>query len=106
MSNETCKVKKNNADFFVSATEKTIKLKTGTSISWTNGYMNQGLIVVKTKVGKKWIQGEQFLAVVRDCGGKTCLEFPIGNVIFETAGWISYPRFSPDGKKSLLSNIR
>ena len=78
----------------------------GTQLPWTIFDMQQGLIVVKAKVGKKWIQGEQFLAVVRDCGGKTCLEFPIGNVIFETAGWISYPRFSPDGKKSLLSNIR
>jgi len=42
---------------------------------------------------------EQFLAIVRDRGKKNCLEFPIGNVIFETAGWISHPRFSPDGKK-------
>lgn len=42
---------------------------------------------------------EQFLAIVRDGEGKTCLEFPIGNIVFETAGWISHPRFSPDGKK-------
>jgi Tol biopolymer transport system component len=45
------------------------------------------------------LPAEQFLAIVRDRGEKTCLEFPIGNVIFETAGWISHPRFSPDGKR-------
>ena len=41
----------------------------------------------------------RFLAVVRDKNGKNCLEYPIGNVIYETEGWISHPRFSPDGKK-------
>ena len=42
---------------------------------------------------------ENYLAVVRDYEGKNCLEYPIGNVIYETGGWISHPRFSPDGKK-------
>ncbi len=42
---------------------------------------------------------EQFLAVVCERNAKNCLEHPIGNVIFETGGWISHPRFSPDGKK-------
>lgn len=58
---ETCKVKKNNAGFFVAATEKRIKLKKGTLISWTIPDMHQGLIVVKAKVRKKWIQGEILL---------------------------------------------
>lgn len=39
------------------------------------------------------------LAVVRDDDGVNRLEFPPGNVICETEGWISHPRFSPDGKK-------
>jgi Tol biopolymer transport system component len=26
------------------------------------------------------------------------LEFPVGKVLYETAGWIGHPRFSPDGK--------
>jgi hypothetical protein len=56
-----CTVKKNNADFFVSATEKTIKLRAGTRLSWTIPDMNQGLIVVKAKVGTKWIKGEILL---------------------------------------------
>ena len=39
------------------------------------------------------------LAVVRDSKGKNCLEYPVGNIIFETGGWISHPRFSPDGSQ-------
>lgn len=54
----TCKVKKNNANFFVTATEKDMKLKKGTVLSWTIFDLHQGLIVVKAKVGKKWIKGE------------------------------------------------
>ena len=54
----TCKVKKNNANFFVTATEKDMKLKKGTVLSWTIPNLHQGIIVVKAKVGKKWIQGE------------------------------------------------
>ncbi len=53
-----CKVKKNNADFFIEATEKTVKLKKGTVLKWTIFDLNQGLIVVETKIGKKWTRGE------------------------------------------------
>jgi DNA-binding winged helix-turn-helix (wHTH) protein len=37
------------------------------------------------------------LAVVRRIGDKSRLEYPIGNVLYENAGWISSPRFSPTG---------
>jgi serine/threonine protein kinase len=37
------------------------------------------------------------LAVVRTVGGRCRLEFPIGNVLYDTVGWISHPRFSPAG---------
>jgi len=36
------------------------------------------------------------LAIVR-CGQVETLEFPIGNVLFKTSGWISGPRISPAG---------
>lgn len=45
------------------------------------------------------VSDEQYLAVVRDRYGKNCLEFPVGNVIYETTGWLGHPRFSLDGKK-------
>ena len=37
------------------------------------------------------------LAVVRTIGGRCRLEFPIGNVLYDTVGWISHPRFNPAG---------
>ncbi len=39
------------------------------------------------------------LAVVRRVGGKIRLEYPLGKVLYETAGWISHPRVSPDGSQ-------
>jgi len=38
------------------------------------------------------------LAIVRRVGGKDRLEYPMGRVLYETAGWVSHPRISPDGK--------
>ncbi|MBZ5642131.1 MAG: winged helix-turn-helix domain-containing protein [Acidobacteriia bacterium] len=37
------------------------------------------------------------LAVVRQVGDRTRLEFPIGRVLYESPGWIEAPRFSPSG---------
>jgi len=45
----------------------------------------------------EWAPGSSDLAVVHRVEGKDRLEFPIGKVLFETAGWIQGPRFSPDG---------
>ncbi len=50
-----------------------------------------------------WAPGGTDLAVVQRVGGKERLEFPIGKVLYETAGWIQGPRFSPDG--SLIAFI-
>src|SRR5215470_15447716 len=41
--------------------------------------------------------GSNFL-VVRDLEGQNRLEYPSGKVLYKTAGWISHPRISPDGK--------
>jgi Tol biopolymer transport system component len=41
--------------------------------------------------------GNNFL-VVRDLEGQNRLEYPSGKVLCQTAGWISHPRISPDGK--------
>ncbi|MDQ2979818.1 MAG: hypothetical protein M3R62_11410, partial [Acidobacteriota bacterium] len=37
------------------------------------------------------------LAVVRQVGTQMSLEFPVGNRLYETFGWISHPRVSPAG---------
>ena len=39
------------------------------------------------------------IAVVRSVHGRTRLEFPIGTLLYETAGWLSSPRISPDGTR-------
>ena len=42
--------------------------------------------------------GKEF-AVVREIGTRQRVEFPIGRTVFETTGWVSHPRISPDGKR-------
>jgi Tol biopolymer transport system component len=44
-----------------------------------------------------WSPSGSDLAVVRDLGGKSRLEFPAGHVLYQTVGWLSHPRISPDG---------
>lgn len=41
--------------------------------------------------------GREF-AVVRTVNGKQQLEYPIGNVLYSTDGYLSHPRISPDGE--------
>ncbi len=45
-----------------------------------------------------WAPDGSAMATVRDAGGKAKLEYPPGKVLYETAGHLSWPRFSPDGK--------
>jgi sugar lactone lactonase YvrE len=42
-------------------------------------------------------EGRQ-IAVLREVRGMSRLEYPIGRVLYQTAGWISHARVSPDGK--------
>jgi dipeptidyl aminopeptidase/acylaminoacyl peptidase len=44
-----------------------------------------------------WAPDGKTLAVVRDAGSKRRLEFPLGHVVYQTAGWIGHPRISPKG---------
>jgi len=44
-----------------------------------------------------WAPDGKGLAIVRQVAGRSRLEFPIGTVLYETAGWIGNPRFSPKG---------
>jgi hypothetical protein len=46
-----------------------------------------------------WNPDGTSLAVIHEVGGKSRLEFPIGKVLYETAGWISHLRFSPKGDR-------
>jgi len=44
-----------------------------------------------------WAPNGEELAVVRTVNGRTRLEYPIGKMLYETVGWISHPRISPQG---------
>jgi serine/threonine protein kinase/Tol biopolymer transport system component len=46
-----------------------------------------------------WSADGSALAIVRVQGGFSQLEFPIGKVIYKTAGWIGDPRISPKGDR-------
>ncbi|HEX7155490.1 MAG TPA: protein kinase [Thermoanaerobaculia bacterium] len=45
-----------------------------------------------------WTPDGSALAIVRTVDGHCRLEYPIGKVLYDTVGWISHMRFSPDGK--------
>jgi len=45
-----------------------------------------------------WSPDGTNFAVVRQLGGQSRVEYPIGKVLYQTGGWISHPRVSPDGR--------
>jgi eukaryotic-like serine/threonine-protein kinase len=51
-----------------------------------------------------WSADGKSLAIVREVNGRTRLEFPANTVLFETSGWISDPRVSPDGTRIAFVN--
>jgi Tol biopolymer transport system component len=54
--------------------------------------------VLENVMDAAWSTDGRDLAVVRDTGPSRRLEYPIGKVLYESAGWINSPRFSRDGK--------
>ena len=54
--------------------------------------------VLEGVMSADWGPGGKELVVVRDVEGKMRLEFPVGHVLHETAGWISHARLSRDGR--------
>jgi eukaryotic-like serine/threonine-protein kinase len=49
--------------------------------------------------GADWTPDGSALAVVHIAHSKRRIEYPIGKVLYETAGWISHLRFSPKGDR-------
>jgi len=45
-----------------------------------------------------WSPDGANFAVIREFGGVSRLEYPIGKVLYQTGGWLSHPRVRPDGK--------
>jgi eukaryotic-like serine/threonine-protein kinase len=46
-----------------------------------------------------WAADGKTLLLVRDAGGKSRIEFPMGKVLYETSGHVSYARLSPGGDR-------
>ena len=46
-----------------------------------------------------WGPDGKSIAVIRDAEGQIRLDYPIGKTLYQTAGWLSNPRVSPDGRK-------
>jgi eukaryotic-like serine/threonine-protein kinase len=46
-----------------------------------------------------WSKDGTNFAVVREFGGLSRLEYPIGKVLYQTGGWLSHPRVSPSGNE-------
>jgi eukaryotic-like serine/threonine-protein kinase len=46
-----------------------------------------------------WAPGGETLAVVHVVNGQSRVEYPIGKVLYQTAGWISDLRFAPNGDR-------
>ncbi len=46
-----------------------------------------------------WAPDGTTLMIVRDAGGKSRIEFPLGKILYETSGHVSYARLSPKGDR-------
>ncbi len=86
------------------------ELAVSTHRHWGEGFENTGMLARASEGGgaprdiadgveyADWAPDGANLAVVRRVGGTERLEYPLGKVLYETAGWVSHARISPDGK--------
>src|SRR5262249_27638419 len=55
--------------------------------------------VVEDAATVDWSRDGKSLAISREVKGRVRLEFPVGKVLYDTSGSISYPRVSPEGDR-------
>jgi Tol biopolymer transport system component len=60
--------------------------------------------LLKDVYAAEWEPKSDRLAVAHLVDGEMRIEFPVGKVLYRTAGWVAYLRFSPDGKKIAFSD--
>ncbi|MFN7925419.1 MAG: LpqB family beta-propeller domain-containing protein [Bryobacteraceae bacterium] len=63
--------------------------------------MNGGAPVMleRSVMSADWAADGKSMALVRLAAGESRLEYPVGKVLFQTAGWLSNIRLSPDGSR-------
>ena len=55
--------------------------------------------ILEDVLAAAWAPDGQSLAVAREVQGSVRLEYPIGNVLFKSEGWIKRLRIHPDGDR-------
>jgi len=95
----------------VLAISRTGELAISENRHFTRGWENSGTLarvplsggapreVLENVQEAAWASDGQELLVVREAGGKSRIELPIGKVLYETSGWISLARLSPKGDR-------
>ena len=54
--------------------------------------------------GADWKPDGTDLAIIREVEGRSRLELPPGNVLYESSGWLSHPRVSPAGHIAFIEH--
>ncbi|HKC26229.1 MAG TPA: protein kinase [Thermoanaerobaculia bacterium] len=91
-----------------SAGELAVSLRPRASAAFTNAGTLARIAAAGGGAPREVLDGVEFadfapdgkeLAVVREVSGRRRLEYPIGKVLYETNGWIGWPRVSPRGDR-------
>jgi eukaryotic-like serine/threonine-protein kinase len=57
-------------------------------------------------VSADWTADASEMAAIRDVEGKFRVEFPLGNLIYESSAWLDFLRVSPDGKLAAFTEFK
>jgi len=62
--------------------------------------------VAENVVSADWTADGSEMAAIRDVEGKFRVEFPLGNIIYESSAWLNFLRVSPDGKLAAFAEFK
>ncbi|HXN97575.1 MAG TPA: protein kinase [Candidatus Acidoferrales bacterium] len=62
--------------------------------------------VAENVVSADWTADGSEMAAIRDVEGKFRVEFPLGNLIYESPAWLDFLRVSPDGKLAAFAEFK
>jgi eukaryotic-like serine/threonine-protein kinase len=62
--------------------------------------------VAENVISADWTADGSEMAAVREVEGKFRVEFPLGNLIYESSAWLDFLRISPDGKLAAFTEFK
>ena len=62
--------------------------------------------IAENVVSADWTADGSEMAAIRDVEGKFRVEFPLGNLIYESPAWLTFLRISPDGKLAAFAEFK